>query len=47
MPAIYAVLNGKYELFYQIVFESILNIITCNKTILFDIDIIITDFEDA
>ena len=47
IPAFYILINGKHELFYMKVFESIINILSNNNKINFNFEIIVTDAEQA
>ena len=47
IPGIFIFLNGKYEKFYEIVFQSMLNIITQNGEYELKAKIIVTDSELA
>ena len=47
IPAIYILLNGKYEIFYKHVLESLINLITQNREYELVVETIVTDSEKA
>ena len=47
IPGIYVLLNGKEEIYYDIIFEVLNNIITQNNSYSLSYDIIVTDLERA
>ena len=47
IPAIYILINGKYEIFYNHVLESVINIITQNREYELVVETIVTDSEKA
>ena len=47
IPCFYVLLNGKYEIFYDYIFDSIYNIITNNNTIKINFQTIVCDGEIA
>ena len=47
IPGIFILINGKYEKFYEIVFQSMYNIITQNEEYQLKAKIIVTDSENA
>ena len=47
IPGLFILLNGKYEKFYEIVFQSMLNIITQNREYELKAKVIVTDSESA
>ena len=47
MPGLYILLNGKHEKLYDIIFNSIINIITQYHSYDLEVKIIVTDSENA
>ena len=47
IPAIYILINGKYEIFYNHVLESVINLITQNREYELEVETVVTDSEKA
>ena len=47
IPGLYILINGKYEKFYEVVFESVINILTKMQYYELNIKTIVTDCESA
>ena len=47
IPAIYILINGKYEIFYNHVLESIINLITQNREYELNVETVVTESEKA
>ena len=47
IPALYILINGKYEIFYNHILESVINLITQNREYELAVETIVTDSEKA
>ena len=47
IPALYILINGKYEIFYNHILESVINLITQNREYELTVETIVTDSEKA